>query len=218
MQAPRVDLYGAVHKALRSRLFDLAVELDRCAFGRPAEVAITLAAYRRTVGFLREHHHHEDQFIDVAIRELAPDILQTVTSHHAASDTVLGELDGLATAVEGADPEAGSRLAARYRQFLVMYLAHMNYEETTVNAALWSKYSDPELAAIRGRLQASIPPARFGEWLEIMLPAINLDERAGMLGGMKANAPPPAFAMALEIASRVLGSAGIEAVRSRIGG
>ncbi len=213
---PRVDLYGVVHKALRSRLFDLAVELDRCDFGRPADVQIALTAYQRTIGFLREHNRHEDQFVEPALGELAPEIQQTVASHHAAAEAVLAELDGMVEAI-GQDPGAGHRLVARYRQFLVMYLAHMNQEETTVNAALWARFSDPELAEIRGRLQASIPPARFGEWLEIILPAINLDERAGMLGGIKANAPPPAFAMAIEIAARVLGSSGVEAVRARIG-
>src|SRR2546423_126719 len=52
----RVDLYGTVHKALRTRLFDTSVELARVDFGAPAEVGVALAAYRRTTGLLRQHH------------------------------------------------------------------------------------------------------------------------------------------------------------------
>src|SRR5438045_1180657 len=163
MPTRRVDLYGSVHKALRSRLFDLAVELDRCDFTRPPEVAIALAAFRRTVGFITEHHHHEDEFVEPALRQLAPELHLAVASHHASSEAALGALCDLETAAERALQAdiraAGARLSADYQRFLVDYLRHMNYEETEVNAALWRAFSDAELAAIRGRLQASIPPA-----------------------------------------------------------
>jgi hypothetical protein len=70
---------------------------------------------------------------------------------------------------------------------------------------------------MRGRLQASIPPPRFGEWMEIMLPAMNIDERTGMLAGMKANAPPPVFDAVSAVAARVLGTAAWDALRARLG-
>jgi len=83
--------------------------------------------------------------------------------------------------------------------------------------ALWEHYSDQELGLVRGQVQGSIPPARFGEWMEIMLPAMNLDERVGMLGGMKANAPPPVFAAVSAIAARVLGTTNWDALRAQLG-
>jgi hypothetical protein len=43
----RHDLYGAIHKALRTRLFDLCVELDRSDFANPAEVRIDLVSCPR---------------------------------------------------------------------------------------------------------------------------------------------------------------------------
>jgi hypothetical protein len=39
----------------------------------------------------------------------------------------------------------------------------------------------------------SIPPPRFAEWFALMVPAMNLQERIGVLTGMKLNAPPPVF-------------------------
>lgn len=218
MQPPRVDLYGTVHKGLRARLFDLCVELARCDFASRSERGIALDAYRRTVGFLHEHHEHEDRFVEPLVATLAPEILAAVKHQHAIADEALAELDALATAIEGTDARAqGAALLARYQRFLVDYLQHMQHEETVVMPALWQRYADEELAMTRGRLQASIPPPRFGEWMEIMLPAMNIDERAGMLAGMKANAPPPVFDAVAAVAARVLGTSAWETLRARLG-
>jgi hypothetical protein len=219
MQTMRVDLYGSVHKALRARLFDLGVELDRCDFGKALEVAVALGVYRRTMGFIREHHDHEDRFIEPALARCDGAIRDAVARAHALSDVALDELDALAAAIERDVDNRGTtwlQLCSRYRAFLIEYLAHMQHEETTVHAALWALYSDAELMELRGRLQSSIPPARFGEWLEIMLPALNLAERTAMLRGIKLGAPAPAFAAASAIASRVLGASGWNAVREQI--
>lgn len=218
MQPPRIDLYGTVHKGLRARLFDLCVELARCDFTNRSERAIALEAYRRAAGFLREHHEHEERFIDPLIRTLAPEILATVTQQHVLADAALAELDVLSAAIEGANASAqGSAMLARYLSFLVDYLQHMQQEETVVLPALWQRYPDSELAMVRGQLQASIPPPRFGEWMEIMLPAMNTDERVGMLGGMKAHAPPHVFDAVAAVAARVLGTASWDALQARLG-
>jgi hypothetical protein len=210
MQPPRVDLYGTVHKGLRARLFDTGVELARCDFASRPEARVALDAYRRTVAFLREHHAHEDEHLEPMLAKLPAGILAIVTEQHAVADAALAELDALADAGDGAG------LLARYQRFLVDYLAHMQEEETVVMPALWAHFSDAELGELRGRIQGSIPPARFLEWMELMLPAINLEERTGMLGGMKANAPPPVFEAASAVAARVLGTAAWDVLRARL--
>jgi hypothetical protein len=217
MKTPRVDLYTTVHKGLRTRLFDLCVELARCDFANRSEVGVALAAFRRTVGFLHEHHAHEDNHIEPAVAAASAEIAATVGRQHAAVVASIEELERLAAGAEGPDARAaGAALHARYQKFLVEYLEHMQVEETVVMPALWARYSDPELGALRGRLQGSIPPARFVEWMEIILPAMNLDERAGMLGEMKAHAPPPVFDAVSGVAGRVLGTAGWDALRARL--
>ncbi len=211
MQPPRVDLYVTVHKGLRARLFDTCIELARCDFGSASDARAALDAYRRTVGFLHEHHEHEDTHVATLIAPLPGELLASITQQHEAVDASIAELDALA------DAGGGAPLVARFQRFLVEYLAHMQHEETVVLPALWARYSDDELAAVRGRVQGSIPPARFMEWMELMLPALNLDERAGMLGGMKAAAPPPVFEAASAVAARVLGTARWSAVQARLG-
>jgi hypothetical protein len=217
MQAPRVDLYASIHKALRARLFDLCIELARCHWAQRADAAIALDAYRRTAAFLREHHAHEDEFIEPVLAPLPAELVAVQTLQHAAAESALRELDTLVAALDGPDPRtAGAALLARYHQFLIEYLQHMAHEESAIMPALWARYSDAELMAIRGRLQGSIPLPRFQEWLEIMFPALNFDERLGMLAGMKTGAPPPVFEAATNVAARVLGNAAWDALRAQL--
>jgi hypothetical protein len=216
----RVDLYGTVHKALRARLFDLGTELDRCDFANTLEVAVALSAYRRAMGFVHEHHQHEEHFIEPALRTCGADIAGAITTQHSGAQASLAELDDIAATIERS-PEArrgaGAQLCARYRAFLADYLDHMDYEETAVNRAMWATFTDQELIDLRGRLQASIPLPRFIEWLEILLPAINVEERTAMLRGIKTSAPEPAFLAVTALASRVLGPTAWDAVRERLG-
>jgi hypothetical protein len=212
----RVDLYATVHKALRSRLFDTSVELSRTDFGDPSELRVAISAYRRTFEFLREHHRHEHTFLEPALASHAPAVVRATHEQHDAVEAKMARLDACVGELESSSsPELGRRLVALYEDFLADYLAHMRHEETAMQDAFSKHFTDDELIALRARVQGSIPPPRFGEWLEIMLPAMNLDERAAMLGGMKKAAPPPAFHSAIEIAMRVLGQSGWSAVKSR---
>lgn len=215
----RTDLYGTVHKALRSKLFDLSVELARCDPATPAEVRLVVSAYRRTMGFLRDHNQHEEAVSQPLLAARAPEIVASAHSQHEALDRALDDLDATVTELERAQgderPGIVRRLISLYDDFLAAYLAHMRHEETVVQQAFWLHCSDDELHALRARIQASMSPARFGEWLEIMLPAMNLNERAGMLSGMKSGAPEPAFHAACAIAARVLGQSGWAAIRAR---
>src|SRR5262245_47338302 len=113
----RPDLFGIVHKALRTRLYDLSIELACCDFTNPAEVAIARDSYQRTIGLLHEHHEHEDTFVHPPLAERAPELVAVNRTQHARVDVLLGELDGLVASLDGV-PSSGARLCARYQHFL----------------------------------------------------------------------------------------------------
>ena len=215
----RLEPYGVFHKGLRTRLFDVCVELGRADFANPSETRIALDAWRQTVAFLRDHHGHEERFVEPMLRAIAPEVVAVNDAQHSDADGAMAELDRLADAVEGASIEeravAARRLIARFQQFLVAYLDHLRHEETAMVAAIWAHFSDEQIAALGTRIQGSISPARFAEWLAILLPALNLDERAEMLGAIQRSSPATAFATIGPVAVRVLGSAGWDAVRAR---
>jgi hypothetical protein len=212
----RVRPYETIHKALRARLFDLGVELGRADFANPSDRRLAIDAWRQAAAWLREHHGHEEQFMEPMLRPHARDVVAANEAQHAAVDRAMVELDQIAGELEQV-ADRGHALAQRYQAFLVEYLGHMRHEETAMTAALHAQFSDQELIELSVRVQASIPPARFCALLGLILPAINLDERAAMLGGIARHAPAPAFAAIAEVAARVLGTSGWQAVRARAG-
>ena len=77
--------------------------------------------------------------------------------------------------------------------FVAANFQHMHIEETAHNAALWAHYTDAELMQLHGRLMASIGPREQLEVARWMVPALTPAERATVVGGMQAEAPPEAF-------------------------
>ena len=83
--------------------------------------------------------------------------------------------------------------------------------------ALQQHASADELMSITMTIRTSVPPPDMVVFLKYMLPAMNPAERAAMLGGMKAGAPPEIFEMFWSAATDCLGEADLSDVASRIG-
>jgi hypothetical protein len=60
---------------------------------------------------------------------------------------------------------------------------------------------------VHAAIVSSIPPEEMAAVLRWMLPAMNHDERIGMLAGMRATAPAPAFDGAMQLARQRLPAA-----------
>jgi hypothetical protein len=82
--------------------------------------------------------------------------------------------------------------------FVAENFQHMHVEETAHNAVLWARYTDAELLAIHDALVASIPPQEMLATARWMVPSMNPAERLGLLSGIRANAPAPAFQAILD--------------------
>ena len=63
---------------------------------------------------------------------------------------------------------------------------------------------------------SAIPPDVMGASLAFMLPAMNADDRAELLGGMRADAPAEAFAGVVSLARSVLDPAEFAATVKRL--
>ena len=64
---------------------------------------------------------------------------------------------------------------------------------------------------------SSIPPQEMAEALALMLPAMNVDDRTELLGGMRADAPAEAFAGVWGLAGSLLTPADMAALGVRLG-
>ena len=210
MTAPRVDLYGIIHKMIRAELFNTAALIARTNFASAEERGHALETLGTTMGFLDEHNGHEDNYVAPALQAANADLAAQVAAEHVALDgqckCIAEVMENLGGAEGDAAVGAGALLHRAFSEFCGAYLTHLSVEEGAVNAALWAKYSDEELVQIRTELQGSIPPPRFAQWFARMVPAMNLQERVGVLTGMKMNAPPPVFEAMSGVAKEAIGA------------
>jgi hypothetical protein len=67
------------------------------------------------------------------------------------------------------------------------------------------------------QIVASIPPEEMAQTLPLMLPAMNIDDRTDVLGGMQQAVPPEVFAGVWTLAKSALDTADSRALGRRLG-
>jgi hypothetical protein len=195
--ADRLNLYGNVHKALRAFMADTLLTVGKMDTTDAPEVERTLAQVQALLNGCAAHLDHENKFIHAAMEARRPN-----SAAHTADDH-LGHLEAIAglrqdvARVEqssGAEREQATRdLYMHLALFVAENFVHMHTEEVENNAVLWSAYTDAELHEIHQALLASIPPQEMAVWMRWFVPSINAQERAEMLSGIRAGAPPEVF-------------------------
>jgi hypothetical protein len=113
MAAPRVDLYGVIHKMLRVELFQTASVIATTNFADLQTRAKTAVLFRRTKTFLDEHGGHEDTFVEPSVREVNPDLAARLERDHVGLDTQLEALAELLGRIEETEGEAAVGLGAQ---------------------------------------------------------------------------------------------------------
>jgi hypothetical protein len=143
----RLDVYTAVHKMQRARLFTLTVEAgktdpaDTVTTGRLAAAVDALAAE------IVAHGEHEERFIHPLLRAHAPELADALDAAHVELDARLDQLRRVASAYATApgDPNGLYRALAG---FTATYLDHLAVEEREALPALWGGCTDEELLGI----------------------------------------------------------------------
>lgn len=202
------DLYRDIHKAIRGELFGVVAESGRLDPSDHVGRGALAAQVHSVVGLLIGHAEHEDRHVQPAIEAHLPQLAEIVESDHTAledrMETLVEMADGI---VYAARPERRPRLHRLYLElssFTGDYLRHQDVEERVVMPALETAIGVAEVVAIHGAIVGSIPPEEMAASLALMLPLMNIEERAEMLGGMRADAPPEVFDGVWNLARSVL--------------
>lgn len=200
--APRVDMYSGIHKALRALMADTLLAVGRMDPDDALELAQTSQRVLELLDFCAGHLRHENEFVHTAMEARAPGASAQIAHEHEEHTQHIAELNTVVGALLNA-PQAGRAAAATelYRSlalFISENFQHMHVEETAHNAVLWARYTDAELIDIHNALVASIPPQEMMYTVRWLVPFMNPAERAAMLGDMKVHAPAPAFAAVID--------------------
>ncbi len=209
LDAPRrLDLYGPVHKGLRSLMFDTVTRLGRCDADDAIELGHALSALRTMLMVCEGHLRHEDEFVHAAMEARRPGSSASTDDDHREHGRAIAALRDLLDATAAAPDEVRAqalyRLYLRTARFVAENLEHMELEETHNTWMLRDAYDDAELAALHDRIIASIPPEEHAIVQRRILGAIPHGERVAMLTGMREHAPRPAFDAAVSLCRDVL--------------
>jgi hypothetical protein len=204
----RINLYTAIHKALRALMCDTLVTVGRADPADAGDVATALEAVRGLLVMARGHLHHEDEFLHPAMQARRPGSAAETLADHARHVEAFAALEAGVRAVERADAATRADALLRLYRQLALFVAenfeHMHVEETENHAVLADCYDDAELLALQARLIASVPPAEMQVALRWMMTALSAPERALLLSGMQATAPAAAVAAVLAMAQAQL--------------
>jgi Hemerythrin HHE cation binding domain len=216
------DLYRNIHKAIRSELFGTTLaagSLDPADDKGRVELAERV---ERIGDLLVEHAAHEDEHVQPHIERHVPRLAHQIEADHHAIEARLPRLTSLADAAASARAGEVSRrrlhdLYLELASFTSTYLAHQDVEERLVMPALSAAMPVSDLIAVNDAIVSSIPPDQMATALGLMLPALNVDDRAELLGGLQAGAPPEVFAGVVGLAQSVLVPGDFAAVTRRLG-
>jgi hypothetical protein len=202
-QAPRFDMYGGIHKALRALMADALLALGRMDCEDDLEVAQSTERVMQLLDFCGAHLKHENDFVHAAMEARAPGASERIAhehDEHLRHITRLADIVGALRAAPLAADRApiAQQLYGELSLFIAENFQHMHVEETAHNAVLWARYTDAELVAIHDALVASIPPEDMMATMRWLVPFMNPQQRLGMLGDVRAKAPAPAFQAILD--------------------
>lgn len=208
VHAPRMDLYAFIHKALRSLMADTLLRVGRADADDGASTDGALAQVRELLAACEAHIAKEEQHVHPLIERAVGGATSRIAGDH---EDHADSISGLRALCDGVQHGTGpARAAALHRLYLELSrfvgenFEHMQVEESRHNAVLWAHYGDEQLKAVHDEILAGIPPAELMFIMGWMLPALSPAERLGVLAGMQAEAPPPAFAAVLDLARQVL--------------
>jgi hypothetical protein len=215
------DVYRNVHKGIRAELFAVTGSAGTVDPGDRAGRAALAAHVADVAALLDEHAEHEDLHVLPVLEAYAPALFERNTSDHAALDARVARIS--ARASEISDAPAGERRARVHNLYLDLasftgtYLGHQEFEERVVMPAVLDAIGVEGAIGVHQAIVSSIPPAAMARSLSIMLPAMNVDDRAEALGAMKQGAPAEVFGAVWSLTRSVLTPADVRAVAARIG-
>jgi len=205
-QAPRHDLYGPVHKGLRRDMCSLLARIGSADFSTAAQASEIVKDLHGILELCAHHLEHENTFLHPAVDERSKGASSKQAQEHEEHEKFIAKLRTMATELEKSSDNdraaKGQQLYLHFSAFVGENLVHMAEEEGVLQPKLQASYSDNELRAIEGKLLGSMKPEVMMAFLRGMIPAMNREERAMLLGGMKQGAPPEAFNAVLQVAAR----------------
>jgi len=209
--AEKFRMFYNVHKGLRNALFTTTILAGETDFNNPAELEKLEKAWGNTFSFLDFHGHHEDRHCNEPLEAKAPGSAKYCMDEHIRIDKKIDNLNGIVAEMRTAtDAEERAELGYKFYHdlnlFISEYIHHMWDEEANLSNVFMQYYTVGDIMQMEANIVASLSPEEKAIGMQYMLPAMTKNEIAEFLGGIRNNAPAPAYNGMVEAASRILPS------------
>src|SRR5688572_21684584 len=132
-QAPRMDMYAGIHKALRALMADTLLVVGRMDVDDADELAATTGRVLELLEFCRSHLRHENEFVHAAIEARAPGASTVIAHEHEEHEREIELLAEAAQALRDACAASRAPVALDLYRSLALFIAenfqHMHIEE-----------------------------------------------------------------------------------------
>ena len=203
-------------------LYDAANSLQQCDFTNTENAVHAFQKVEHVIELFDDHADHEDSHILHPMDVHNPSLVAEFENEHITDRRLGAEISSAIAMYRSAANDmdrvrAGEKAFYAFNEFIAFNLVHMNKEETVLNQALWSLYSDAEIGGINGKIAASVAPERSAHSLKWMMRSCNNAEIGQFIGRVKATAPEPLYNMMLGIAEQELPAHRWDIVKEHIG-
>jgi hypothetical protein len=220
-QPVTVDLYRDIHKGIRAELFAVTGDAGRIDPASGAARAALAGHVRAVVEVLESHAAHEDKVVQPVLEEHAPGLADRIRTDHEDFDVRTLDLtvwaEEMVQSPRAERAESVRNLYLELAEFTGGYLLHQDVEERVVMPTLERAIGAEAVLGLKMAIVTSIPPHEMATSMAFMLPAMNIDNRAEVLGGIRAAAPPQVFEGVWGLAGSVLSAADHAALGERLG-
>ena len=221
IEAVTFNLYRDIHKGIRRDLFELTQKAGSVDPGYRSGRVDVASHLDRVVDLLVLHAEHEDASIQPAIDQHFPDLAAEIEHDHEKLEARLVDLQGMAAeavdATPGAQRDAIYRVYVELASFTGAYLSHQDLEERVVMPAIEKAIGVEAIIGIHMQILEQLPPDVMASSLALMFPAMNIDDRADLLGGMRQGAPAEVFEGIWGLTGSVLAPRDYTDLGSRLG-
>ncbi len=210
-RAPRFDLFGPIHKAIRFVMCDTLCRAGQTCFDSDAEARGLRVALDELLTYCELHADLEDRFLCPALAGRVNGAIDVFDKGHARLARLVAELRTLGDALvhERADGRArvGRILYDHLGALVAENLAHMAEEEQVVAPLMLRLYTDAELHALHDDMLAAIGADERRRSVIWMLRSSSPPEREDLVSVLLAQAPGEAVTGLLQVALPALPAA-----------
>jgi hypothetical protein len=218
----RMKVYDVPHKGLRNALSQLSLAAGNTDYTDLEAIEKLHSLGQLVFTFLNVHANDENSVTLDELEKRLPGASKHDMDDHEKLHVEQHVLEQLLEKIY-ADAKEGKNVMSDGAEFYLAlseyhskYLAHTSEEERVTQPQLWEHFTDDELAGMRNKIIGKLPPGTLITMLRFIAPALNPQERIGLLKGFKMAAPPPFFAAVMEVVASVLPATDFEKLQAAL--